>query len=641
MGNINFFENQHNNVELENNVVYNLSNENNPNAPEFHLYKAIFRSENITTSQIIQKFLNSTHDILSNNKSLPSNSSLSKMFISNKNEDTEIQSPVIQKKNSKKNEPILSPITDEKNKHINHQSLPIHSNLVKPESPEPKRNIKFFEIIEQDEKNSPSSPNKFSSNNFSIEQSKKLQEEPKIKTIAGSLMRDIRKTYKFNTDKNVGQGHFGSVRKGYRRGVTPRKFYAIKSISKKQLSQKDLEDLIKEVDIIASLDHPNIVRFYETYHDNFYFHIVMELCTGNELLDHILNDGKMSEEKVSIVIIKVLHAISYCHSRGVTHRDLKPENILFQSLEPDAEIKLIDFGLSRKYNSEEKMHTILGTPFYVAPEVLKGEYDEKCDIWSIGALTYIMLCGEPPFKGTSNNEIFLKILNDDVKFSSKWKNISTNAKDFVLTCLRKNPEKRPSACEALQHPWFHCLLSEIHNKNNLTKNILLNLKKFDMKALFMKIIMKYLVNMLSEKELKQYKMAFYAMDIKHNGTIEETELETAFKEGGVEISKEEVKRIISLVDENGKGSIDYTEFIMASINQADIITKEKLKMAFNYFDVDSSGMIDEADLANAMLRFGKKIIHMRDVKTLIQEFTSDNENDKISLPEFYSIFNFD
>ena len=116
------------------------------------------------------------------------------MFISNKNEDPEIQSPVIQKKNSKKNEQIFSPITDDKNKYINHQSLPIHYKLVKPESPEPKRNIKFFEIIEQDEKNSPSSPNKLSSNNFSIEQSKKLQEEPKIKTIAGSLMRDIRTT---------------------------------------------------------------------------------------------------------------------------------------------------------------------------------------------------------------------------------------------------------------------------------------------------------------------------------------------------------------------------------------------------------------------------------------------------------------
>ena len=145
--------------------------------------------------------------------------------------------------------------------------------------------------------------------------------------------------------------------------------------------------------------------------------------------------------------------------------------------------------------------------------------------------------------------------------------------------------------------------------------------------------------MLSEKEIKKYKMAFYAMDIKHNGTIEETELEVAFKEGEVPITKEEIKGIISIVDESGKGSIDYTEFLVASINQDEIITKEKLKFAFNYFDVDSSGSIDEADLANAMLRFGKKIIHMKDVTQLIKEVTSD-EKDKINLEEFYSIFNF-
>ena len=605
-----------------------LSTEADANAPEFQLNRKIFVSENVTTSEIIAKFLNSTHDILSTAKSPPSNSSLTQLFksLNQSSENGSLRQK--SKKNKKKNEEV-------EKKDL---SLPTKSNIIKKESSSPqKRNIKFYDIVEDDDEND--SPRKFLVNDITVEQAKKAQEEPKIKTIAGSLMRDIRKTYKFNTDKNVGQGHFGSVRKGYRRGVIPRKYYAIKSISKKQLSQKDLEDLIKEVDIIASLDHPNIVKFYETYHDNFYFHIVMELCTGNELLDHILNEGKLSEEKVCVVITKVLHAISYCHSRGVTHRDLKPENILFQSKEPDSEIKLIDFGLSRKYNSEEKMHTILGTPFYVAPEVLKGEYDEKCDIWSIGALSYIMLCGEPPFKGTSNNEIFTKILNEEVKFSSKWKNISDEAKNFVMMCLRKNPEKRPNAMEALLHPWFSGLLAEIHDKSNLTKEILINLKNFKITELFKQIIMKYLVNMLSEKEIKKYKMAFYAMDIKHNGTIEETELEVAFKEGEVPITKEEIKGIISIVDESGKGSIDYTEFLVASINQDEIITKEKLKFAFNYFDVDSSGSIDEADLANAMLRFGKKIIHMKDVTQLIKEVTSD-EKDKINLEEFYSIFNF-
>ena len=172
------------------------------------------------------------------------------------------------------------------------------------------------------------------------------------------------------------------------------------------MTQKDYDDLVKEVDIISGLDHPNIIKFYETYHDECFFHIVMELCKGKEVFDNICNHGYLRENKVQNIIFKVLLAIAHCHSRGITHRDLKPENILFESLKADAEIKLIDFGLSRKYSKDEKMHTILGTPYYVAPEVLKGNYDEKCDIWSIGAMTYLMLCGDPPFTGDSNNEIF-------------------------------------------------------------------------------------------------------------------------------------------------------------------------------------------------------------------------------------------
>ena len=253
----------------------------------------------------------------------------------------------------------------------------------------------------------------------------------KIQTTGGSLNKDIRQFYKF---KDVlGGGHFGTVRVSYRRSdPEPKKNLAIKSISKKNLTPKDFEDLMREVEILSSLDHPNIIKFYETYHDEYYFHIVMELCTGKEVFDRIIEEGHINEQKVAGIIYKVIHAISYCHSAGITHRDLKPENILFETSDPDAEIKLIDFGLSRKYDIKEKMHTVLGTPYYVAPEVLKGCYDERCDVWSIGCLAYIMLSGEPPFNGNSNNDIFHKIMNEELSFNrDKWKNVTKEAKDFI------------------------------------------------------------------------------------------------------------------------------------------------------------------------------------------------------------------
>ncbi len=251
--------------------------------------------------------------------------------------------------------------------------------------------------------------NKINKNNQNCQSMENKHSDNTLMSIGGSLFQDIRKIYKF---KDVlGGGHFGTVRIAYKRNEEPRKYFAIKSISKKNLKEKDLKDLIKEVEIISNLDHPNIIKLFETYHDEYYFHIVMELCKGKEVFDKIIEEESISEMKVSKIIYKVLSAIYYCHTNGISHRDIKPENILFENTDPDADIKLIDFGLSRKYNSDEKMHTILGTPYYVAPEVLKGNYDEKCDLWSIGAITYIMLCGEPAFSGKSNNEIFKKIMN--------------------------------------------------------------------------------------------------------------------------------------------------------------------------------------------------------------------------------------
>lgn len=462
-------------------------------------------------------------------------------------------------------------------------------------------------------------------------------DEP-IKTMAGSLQKDIRYIYKFK--ELLGGGHFGSVRVGFRRAEQPpRRLYAIKSISKQNLSEKDIENLTKEVDIISTLDHPNIIKFYETYHDKFYFHIVMELCKGKDLLKRIKdNNGKISEKKVAFSIMKVLHAISYCHEKGVTHRDLKPENILFETNDLDSEIKLIDFGLSRTYQTNEKMHTILGTPYYVAPEVLQGSYDEKCDIWSIGALTYLMLCGEHPFKGKSNKEIFNKILQEQVKIDlNKWKGISEDAISFVRMCLNKDPEKRPSALKALKHNWFTNLLNRVHSSLFINQEILLNLKSYVPGPRFRKIIMKYFINQMSHNELKLYRSAFYGIGFHHNGTIHRNELKQAFQMSGIPITEEEINRIFYSTEEPNKQSLRYTEFIIECIDTKKLLTKEKLQIAFNYFDIDSSGVIDASDVKDAMLRFGRKVLNEEDVYKMIHEITK-KDTKTISFSEFYDMF---
>ncbi len=456
-----------------------------------------------------------------------------------------------------------------------------------------------------------------------------------IQITTGSLISDIRKKYKFQDV--LGGGNFGSVRVAYRRDDPSKKKFAVKSISKKHLSDQDLNDMIKEVEIISNLHHPIIIKFYETYQDQYYFHIVMELCTGKDLFSKIVHDGKISEQKVAEIILKILGAITYCHSKQITHRDIKPENILFKSNESNNEIKLIDFGLSKKFNRKEKMHTILGTPYYIAPEVLKGEYDCKCDVWSIGAITYMMLCGSPVFNGSSNNEIFKKILNDPVTFpKEKFDKISDDAIDFMKKCLIKNPNKRIEAKDGLNHPWFKSKLEQIHSEEFLDNNILNNLKNYSSPVNFKKFVLRYLINWVSEKELLKLKKAFMAIDRDHTGIIKVNELEKAFQMLNIEISDGDIKKIYEAASEQ-KDGIDYIDFIVASMDQKLYLKKEKLIQAFKYFDVDDSGYIDKSDIKNALLRSGKKIVNENDIDQMMKEIKINNQG-KISMGDFLKLF---
>lgn len=167
---------------------------------------------------------------------------------------------------------------------------------------------------------------------------------------------------------------------------------------------------------------------------------------------------------------KILSSVKHLHEHGICHRDLKPENFLFSDKGEDAEIKLIDFGLSKRFGPnalathdpllgsvcmEEKMHTIVGTPYYVAPEVLMGSYDFSCDVWSLGVILFIMLCGYPPFEGDNNKEIFKRVLQQKLEFDPEdWTIVSNEAKDLISKMLNKEPKSRISVIECLEHPWF-------------------------------------------------------------------------------------------------------------------------------------------------------------------------------------------
>jgi calcium-dependent protein kinase len=237
----------------------------------------------------------------------------------------------------------------------------------------------------------------------------------------------------------------------------PKKRFAVKSIPT-DIIRGDIHMVEQELEILKKADHPNIINFYEIYKDKNFFHIVTEFCEGGELFEHILDKGVINEKETATIILKIVSAIRHLHCMNICHRDLKPENILFEYKGKKPEIKIIDFGLS-KYFAVNKMTTKIGTPYYVSPEILEGKYDKNCDMWSIGVITYIMLCGYPPFNAKTEQMLFKKIAFCDYSFPEEdWSRISSEAKDFITKLLEVNPNKRLDAENALKHPWIekHC-----------------------------------------------------------------------------------------------------------------------------------------------------------------------------------------
>ncbi|KAG8463265.1 hypothetical protein KFE25_011262 [Diacronema lutheri] len=250
----------------------------------------------------------------------------------------------------------------------------------------------------------------------------------------------------------IGNGHFAKVRKGRHRLTG--QLVAVKIITKPAPAKMKM--LKAEVDIMTKLDHPNVVRLHKVVDTETKLYLVMELLTGGELFDRIVAKGHYSEADARTLTRTIVSTMAYLHSQGVAHRDLKPENILLATDAEDAAMKITDFGLSRLIDETSLMTTACGTPGYVAPEVITHEaYSTQIDMWSVGVIVYILLCGFPPFYGENDAQMFRKIRSAQYKFLAPyWDGISAEAKDFVAKLLVVDPHKRMTARAALSHEWL-------------------------------------------------------------------------------------------------------------------------------------------------------------------------------------------
>ncbi|KAL4492626.1 hypothetical protein ABPG72_007739 [Tetrahymena utriculariae] len=456
---------------------------------------------------------------------------------------------------------------------------------------------------------------------------------------------DIRKVYEFEPNI-LGHGHYGTVRLANHL-INKSKKYAVKTISKTKI-KKDLHLFRRELEILKSLDHPNVIKFYETYQDKKYFHLVMEYCSGGELLHRIAQDKMASEEKMVKIMKKIFLGVKYLHEKGICHRDLKPENFLFSNNSELSEIKIIDFGLSTYIDEIENeddngffgndLQTICGTANYLAPEVIKGKYDKRCDIWSLGVLLYFLLCGELPFTGNTNTQIFDKILNQKVEFQgNNWKKVSKEAKDLVKKLLVVNPVDRLTLDQVLKHPWITKLpQKKPFGSDEEDQRILNMLRNHQSTAKFKKEALKILVNFLEEEEIQELKQIFRKIDTNNTGMIKIEELQSALKKVGLNDSEEEVKRIMQTVHIDEKSNqINYSAFVAATLDEKKFFNKERLWNVFKHFDVDDTNYITISNLREALARAGRKIDNQE-----LQEIMSEvdfNLNQRIEWSQFVTI----
>lgn len=439
---------------------------------------------------------------------------------------------------------------------------------------------------------------------------------------------------KYQIGKLLGHGQFGYTYVATDRASSER--VAVKRIEKKKMVLPiAVEDVKREVKILQALTgHENVVQFYNAFEDDDFVYIVMELCEGGELLDRILakKESRYSEKDAAKVVRQMLKVAARCHLHGVVHRDMKPENFLFKSTKEDSPLKATDFGLSDFIKPGKKFQDIVGSAYYVAPEVLKRKSGPESDVWSIGVITYILLCGRRPFWDKTEDGIFKEVLRKKPEFREKpWEKISNSAKDFVKKLLVKDPRTRLTAAQALSHPWVRegGDASEIP----LDISVLCQMRDFVKYSRLKQFALRALASTLAQEELAGLRDQFDAIDIDKSGSITLEEIRQALaKDRPWTLKESRVLEILQAMDSNRDGLVDFDEFVAATlhVHQLEEHDSEKWQQlsraAFEKFDFDKDGYITPEELR---MHTGLK----GSIEPLLEEADIDRDG-KISLSEF-------
>lgn len=432
--------------------------------------------------------------------------------------------------------------------------------------------------------------------------------------------------------KKLGEGTYGSVSSAVNKSTKAER--AVKTIAKNQM--KNLERFKQEIAIMKMMDHPNIIKLYETFEDHRNFYLVMEVCKGGELFDRIIEAVHFTEVQAAILMQQIIRALYYMHENHVCHRDLKPENFLFMTKEPIEKnlLKIIDFGLSCEFSSDKVLKTKAGTPYYVAPQVLAGKYDQLSDMWSCGVIMYVLLCGYPPFFGDTDAEVLTKVRQGNFSFNpSDWKLISEDAKTLIRHLLKMNPRDRYTAEQALNHAWVKDKAPKAQNVR-LQNNFVDNLRGFRSQNKLKKAALHIIAGQLNEDQIKGLRDMFVALDANGDGLLTIGEMKEGLEKAGLKEIPPDLQQIMQEVDSDGSGVIDYTEFLAATLDRRQYVCEDVCWSAFRVFDRNGDGKISKEELAMVLGDDGvENAVGLKAMADLMKE-VDGNGDGQIDFQEF-------
>ena len=489
------------------------------------------------------------------------------------------------------------------------------------------------------------------SNNEKINISNQVNNEfKKVETESLKMKKYLTKTDSGTIEDNykiiskLGKGSFGSVFKV--QNIKTNEIRALKVIKKTSIIyQDDDHKFLKEIEILIKLEHPNIIKIYEYYTDDINFYLITDYISNGELYNYVYKAKSFNERQTQYIMKQVLCAVNYLHLNNIAHRDIKLENILVeQEITSNDEqllnVKLIDFGTSNYVKTENTNYFTVkvGSPFYMAPEVLNKKYNNKCDIWSCGVIMFMLLRGHPPFKGENQEELFKSIQNDIINYNEMTE-LSELAKELMSKMLERNVDLRYSADECLKHKWMKIYneKSEVM-KTEVVTSALNNISNYNATEKLQQATMAYIVHFISfNKEVEDLKTVFNEFDKNKDGLLSFEEIDHAFTRyctnKGLQnfTQKNKLIQMLDEIDTEKTGHISYEQFLRISIDQREILNENNLRSAFEKFDTNKDGKLSKEEIKNVLGI--KDFAYVNELLKLVDE----NKDGFISFEEFKSL----